>query len=104
GGDALTLRTADDAKATNILKTKLKLEPHAVSAGGVHVAVKNGDAAIPMILKAMPMAVHSVTLTRPTLDDVFIELTGRQIRDETGDMMATMRNVMASRARQGRQF
>jgi ABC-2 type transport system ATP-binding protein len=104
GGDALVLHTADDAKALASLKTKLKLKPHEMVGGGVHVAVKNGDAAIPKILKALPMAVHSVTLTRPTLDDVFIELTGRQIREEQGDMMAGFRNAMASRARQGRMF
>ncbi len=102
GGDALTLRTSDDAKAIRILKTKLKLDPHAVASGGVHVAVRNGDAAIPKVLKAMPMAVQSVTLTRPTLDDVFIELTGRQLRDEQGDVMAGFRTAMASRTRQGR--
>jgi ABC-2 type transport system ATP-binding protein len=104
GGDVLTLQTADDDKAIKTLRTKLKLDPHAVVGGGVHVAVKNGDAAIPKVLRSLSMEVHSVTLTRPTLDDVFIELTGRQIRDEAGDMMATIRNVMASRARQGRAF
>ncbi len=102
GGDALTLRTADDEKAARLLKTKLKLDPHTVSGGGVHVAVRNGDAAIPKILKSIPFEVHSVTLTRPTLDDVFIELTGRQLRDEQGDVMAGFRTAMASRTRQGR--
>ncbi|MGH2758416.1 MAG: ATP-binding cassette domain-containing protein [Actinomycetota bacterium] len=102
GGDALTLRTADDAKAAKSLKTKLKLDPHPVASGGIHVAVPNGDAAIPKVLKALTVDVHSVTLTRPTLDDVFIELTGRQLRDEQGDMMAGFRSAMASRTRQGR--
>jgi ABC-2 type transport system ATP-binding protein len=104
GGDVLTIKTADDDKAAKILKTKLRLDPHAVAGGGIHVAVRHGDSAIPKILKALPMGVESVALTRPTLDDVFIELTGRQIRDESGDMMATFRNAMASRARQGRTF
>jgi ABC-2 type transport system ATP-binding protein len=102
GGDALTVKTSDDDKAMKLLKNKLKLDPHAVASGGIHVAVRNGDAAIPKILKAMPMQVHSVTLTRPTLDDVFIELTGRQLRDEQGDAMAGFRTAMASRTRQGR--
>lgn len=102
GGDVLTLKTGDDDKAMKLLRSRLKLDPHAVAGGGIHVAVRNGDAAIPRILKAMPMEVSSVTLTRPTLDDVFIELTGRQLRDEQGDMMAGFRTAMASRTRQGR--
>ena len=102
GGDVLTLRTTDDAKAARLLKTKLKLDPHEVAGGGIHVAVRNGDAAIPKVLKALPMTVESVTLTRPTLDDVFIEMTGRQLRNEQGDMMAGFRTAMASRTRQGR--
>ncbi len=102
GGDVLTLHTADDSKAARLLKTKLKLDPHEVAGGGIHVAVRNGDAAIPKILKALPMTVDSVTLTRPTLDDVFIEMTGRQLRDEQGDIMAGFRTAMASQTRQGR--
>jgi ABC-2 type transport system ATP-binding protein len=102
GGDVLTMRTADDEKAIRLLRTKLKLDPHAVAGGGIHVAVRNGDAAIPKILRTIPFEVRTVTLTRPTLDDVFIELTGRQLRDEQGDMMAGFRAAMASRTRQGR--
>ncbi len=103
GGDALTISTADDEEAARILRESMSLEPHQV-ANGIHVAVPNGDQAIPQIISMLPMEVHSVKLTRPTLDDVFIELTGRQLRDEQGDVMGGFRTAMASRFRQGRQF
>jgi len=100
GGDALTIRTADDDEAIRVLKRR-RMKPVRM-AEGIHVAVKKGEAAIPKILAALPMLVHSVQLTRPTLDDVFIEKTGRQLRDEAGDMMSGFKSAMASRTRQGR--
>jgi ABC-2 type transport system ATP-binding protein len=102
GGDAIMLKTADDDEAERVLKRR-RMKPVRMK-DGIHVAVKNGEAAIPRILSAMSMQVHSVQLTRPTLDDVFIELTGRQLRDEDGDRMMGFRNAMASRTRQGRSF
>jgi ABC-2 type transport system ATP-binding protein len=103
GGDALTIKTSDDTEACRVLSESLSLEPKTV-ADGIFVAVKDGEAAIPRIISALPVEVQSVKLTRPTLDDVFIELTGRHIRDEDGDRMGAFRSAMASRFRQGRNF
>jgi ABC-2 type transport system ATP-binding protein len=102
GGDTLILQTADDDKAIPALK-KMRLKPTKVS-DGIHIAVKNGEAAIPKILSKLPVAVESVRLARPTLDDVFIELTGRHIRDEEVSQMDAMRSRFASRYRQGKQM
>lgn len=103
GGDALTIKTADDPEASRVIRESLGFDPHEVT-DGIHFAVPDGDAAIPRVLAALPVEVHSVKLTRPTLDDVFIELTGRHIRDEQADMMTGFRTAMASRFRQGRSF
>ncbi|HVL81756.1 MAG TPA: ATP-binding cassette domain-containing protein [Actinomycetota bacterium] len=100
GGDALTLRTDDDAAAATFLREELALEPTSIS-DGLHVAVPDGDAAIPRILGALPVAVRSVTMSRPTLDDVFIELTGRHIREEEGSAGDMLRAHMAARMRSG---
>jgi ABC-2 type transport system ATP-binding protein len=103
GGDTLTIKTADDAEATRVLRESLGYEPHQV-ADGIHFAVPDGDKAIPRVLAALGVEVQSVKLMRPTLDDVFIEKTGRHIRDEQADMMTGFRSAMASRFRQGRSF
>ncbi len=101
GGDALTMSTTDDEKASRFMSEQLSLEP-TLMAEGIHVAVPDGDQAIPRILAALPVDVTSVKLTRPTLDDVFIELTGRHIRDEEAGGMEGFRNIAASRMRAGR--
>jgi ABC-2 type transport system ATP-binding protein len=103
GGDALTLKTSDDPRACKILREELHLEPQEVT-DGIHVAVPDGDAAIPRILGSLPVEVQSVKLSRPTLDDVFIELTGRHIRDEEAGAGEGFRRGMAARIRSGRQL
>lgn len=55
--------------------------------GGVTARVHGGAATIPEIFEvAANLSVHiqSVSMTRPTLDDVFISYTGHQIRDHAG--------------------
>jgi len=39
--------------------------------------------------------VRSVTVRRPSLDDVFLKLTGRAIRDEDADPLQAMRTMGA---------
>ena len=53
--------------------------------GSVSVSVKDGGAAIPSLLQALgreDIAIVNLSLTRPTLDDVFLKHTGRTIREE----------------------
>ena len=45
--------------------------------------VTGGDKFIPSFLKEFATRVSSVSLRQPSLDDVFLKLTGREIRQET---------------------
>ena len=50
--------------------------------GGVAAYVTNGAAAVPLIVRALDDAgveVGTVSISRPTLDDVFLEATGRSL-------------------------
>ena len=64
--------------------------------GGIATTVKNGSAAVPELVSLLHdnrVPVASITVARPTLDDVFLKHTGRTIRaeeatgDEVGEMM-----------------
>ena len=64
--------------------------------GGMAITVKNGSAAVPELVSLLhdnSVPVASITVARPTLDDVFLKYTGRTIRaeeatgDEVGEMM-----------------
>lgn len=50
------------------------------------IHVQDGAASMPDIIRAAEAAgvrIHSVSMTRPSLDDVFMEYTGHQIRDHS---------------------
>ncbi len=73
--------------------------------GGIAVTVKNGSAAVPDLvglLHAERVPVGSLSVVRPSLDDVFLKHTGRAIRSEettTGEFSDTMRRSMRLRRR-----
>jgi ABC-2 type transport system ATP-binding protein len=79
-GDLVELATADDAAATAEVKQRWGLEAKPVDAG-LCVEVSEGASFLPRLLKDLSVPVLRVDLRRPTLDDVFLKLTGRQIRD-----------------------
>lgn len=49
--------------------------------GMVTMAVEDGADFVPRLFAALDVQVRSVTVTRPSLDDVFLAHTGRTIRD-----------------------
>jgi len=51
----------------------------------VLLTVKNGESLIPKVFEtaqSFSVGISSVSLRKPNLEDVFIKLTGREIRDE----------------------
>jgi ABC-type multidrug transport system ATPase subunit len=81
------------------------LGPHGVDEGAtrLNLLVDDGGHRIPEIVKLVDAAgvtVDSVELHKPTLDDVFLSVTGRSIRDERGSFMeGVRRNVIVQSAR-----
>jgi len=49
---------------------------------GLHFEVENGAAFVPGLLRELPVAVRTVSVRPPTLEDVFLKMTGREIRDD----------------------
>jgi ABC-2 type transport system ATP-binding protein len=80
GADRVELTTADDAAAVQALHDRFGLE--AVTAdGAVAVHVRSGEAFVPRLFAELGVPITSVTMARPTLDDVFLRYTGSPIRD-----------------------
>jgi ABC-2 type transport system ATP-binding protein len=100
GGDVITIRTS---QATQDLSDTLRAVPGvlAVSAqdGSYRVKCPNGEALVPVLVEACTRAhvgLAAVSLKRPSLDEVFLEFTGREFREDEG-VSATDRAVMVSR-------
>ncbi|HEX4833868.1 MAG TPA: ATP-binding cassette domain-containing protein [Trebonia sp.] len=54
--------------------------------GELRLTVEHGDEALPALLRVLDgagIAISSISLSRPTLDDVFLTLTGRSLRDDS---------------------
>lgn len=86
-GDVITMRLADPAQVGEAVRLPGWLTA-AVEVDGPTVTVRtaDGDVVLPRLLRhldSVGVQVRSVDLARPTLDDVFLTLTGRSLR-ETG--------------------
>lgn len=79
-GDIIRLRTADNPKAAAEITARYELTP-AADSGFILLEVAGGAEFLPRLIRELTVPVLSVTLQPPTLDDVFLKLTGREIRD-----------------------
>ena len=94
GADRVVLGTADDDAALAALWDRFGIEA-AVAEGAVTFHVENGEAFVPRLFAELEVAITSVAVSRPTLDDVFMRYTGTTIRDaETGGAARHTRAMM----------
>ncbi|GAA1075883.1 ABC transporter ATP-binding protein [Nocardiopsis composta] len=80
GADRIELRTGDDRAAARALRDRLGVAAETPSTGGVLVRSGDGAALVPRLCAALDVQVHAVTVTRPSLDEVFLHHTGHRIR------------------------
>ncbi len=79
-GDTIYLKTADDASAAGEIEVKFGVKPRRIE-GGLALMVESGEKFIPRLFERLDIGIVSVNLKRPSLEDVFINLTGREIRE-----------------------
>lgn len=81
GGDIITIKTEDNEKAE--IEFRQKFPETAIKKIGKEliIEVDRGDEFLPVLVKSLPSKIISMELRRPTLEDVFLKLTGRQVRE-----------------------
>ena len=90
GKDIISLKTDDNDRAIKELKLRYQLEARNYS-NGLTFEVANGEEFLPSLIKELGIKILSVNLRRPSLDDVFLKLTGREMREEAvGDQFKAM--------------
>jgi ABC-2 type transport system ATP-binding protein len=89
GADRVRIQTEDDDAAIAALAERFGLEA-TVSEGAVTFLVPSGEEFVPRLFAELGVAISSVSVSRPTLDDVFMSHTGTTIRDaeESGNKHA----------------
>jgi ABC-2 type transport system ATP-binding protein len=80
GGDLVTFSSADNEAAARVVRDRYGVDP-AILDGHVRFQVASGEQFLPDFVREFPQRLLSVGLRRPTLEDVFLSLTGHEIRD-----------------------
>jgi len=86
-GDSITLTASDESDAQRAAAAAEQIDSaHEIdiAATTVSLRVNCGRAVLPRLLRSLDAAgihIHSAELKRPTLDDVFLALTGRSLRE-----------------------
>jgi ABC-2 type transport system ATP-binding protein len=81
GGDLITMRAGDAEAAGAEIRERYHIEPQ-ISDGTIRFHVPRGETFLPDFVRSFGQPLESIGLSRPTLDDVFLTLTGHEIRDE----------------------
>jgi ABC-2 type transport system ATP-binding protein len=80
GKDRVQISTADDPAAIRALADEFGIEA-GMHEGLVTFSVEAGEHFVPRLFASLPVAIRSVSVSRPSLDDVFMSYTGKTIRD-----------------------
>lgn len=85
-GDAieLGLRPAEVAQAETLLRSQPFVRELHVADEQLRIYVEHGEEMLPAVLRLVDNAsltIQTITLKRPSLDDVFLKMTGRSLRE-----------------------
>jgi ABC-2 type transport system ATP-binding protein len=92
GKDRVQIETDDDAAAIVALGERFEVEAQ-MSEGAVTFRVASGEQFVPRLFGELGLPIRSVSVARPSLDDVFMSYTGTTIRDAEAGSNDMMRNV-----------
>lgn len=93
GGDVIYIKTSDNKNAKLEIEKLFNVEVSEKD-NELFLTSLKGDACIPEIIKTIGENVLSVRLQRPTLNDVFLKMTGKQIREQNGSSEDTVKEAV----------
>jgi ABC-2 type transport system ATP-binding protein len=103
GADIISLQTSD---STGDFATRLQnsewVEWLTEQDGIINLGVRNGEEKIPEIVMTAynsGVAIKSINLHEPDLEDVFLKFTGKKIREEEGSAKEHLKRIVRTRRR-----
>jgi len=102
GGDIITVAIKKDVDITGLVEKLEHVKEVKKENGSYMIKSENGEVTAPLIIEALRKEGHVVTrlsLTKPTLNEVYLQYTGKSMRDaeESGDSLHAKRMMMARR-------
>lgn len=81
GGDVITLMSRRPEELREVLREKLAVDAELLDRT-LRLERRRGHEFVPQLIEAAPGLVESVSVGKPTLQDVFIRLTGHRLADD----------------------
>jgi ABC-2 type transport system ATP-binding protein len=81
GGDILTLTTQDPNRLSSELREKFQIESQIIDST-LRFEKQNAAEFVPILIKSLPDQILTLSISKPTLEDVFIRLTGHRLTSE----------------------
>jgi len=100
GTDIISIISEDNNKLVQYLKDKFSITSETLKDNEIRFEVKDSAKFIPSFIRHCPVKILSISARKSTLNDVFLNLTGKEIREENASAKDLMR--MRVMARMGR--
>lgn len=100
GGDVVSITTTDNASARYEIESAFNMKV-AEKEDSLYMTCTRGDTCIPELIRTLGDRVLSVRIQRPTLNDVFLKLTGKTIREEEVSGSDSVRASIRAHRRRG---
>ncbi len=97
-GDTIRLVSEDAETLAFEIEQKYGLKARATD-GTVTLTVERGAEFVPELIRGLSAPLGSVSITRPSLNDVFLSLTGKSIREEGADSYGALRDMARAHGR-----
>lgn len=96
GEDVVCIESKERTKLKKELELKYKLKVKEIN-HCLQIEISDGEKFLPRLLQEIKIKIDSIELRKPTLDDVFLSLTGRKIREAEASTTDRMREKMHMR-------
>jgi len=100
GGDIITLSVQKDEDITGLISKIEHVKEVRKENGSYLIKSANGELTAPLIIEALRkngLVVTKLSLTKPTLNEVYLQYTGRSMRDAEESRENVMQQRMAMR-------
>ena len=101
GTDRVMIHTVDDDAAIAALRERFGIDAR-MAEGAVTFGVPGGEEFVPRLFAELAVPIKAVSVSRPTLDDVFMSYTGTTIRDAEEDAGKNRNRMMMQMMHGGR--
>jgi ABC-2 type transport system ATP-binding protein len=98
GGDVILLEARDPQSLADRIRTKFQLDATVMN-NEVRLEIENGHHFVPEVVEAFPGEIQSLSVSKPTLEDVFIHRTGHRFWSEDAEAAPPSDHKKAKRKR-----